>query len=91
VRLHFLGSQVRGEYFSVKRDRVVQTHTKVLVYRTHKLAPEHRVPHDATIEQILQVILDYVDACRKENPRRYFDDAWLRTVGSIVDRNAVTR
>src|SRR5690242_19434460 len=34
VRLHFLGSQVRGEYFSVDSSRLVRTRTKTLVYRT---------------------------------------------------------
>jgi hypothetical protein len=91
VRLHFLGSQVRGEYFSVERDRLLRTRTKTMVYRTHKLAPEEDVPRDATNEQILKVILDYVDQCRKEKPRRYFDDTWLRTIGPMVDWNTVMK
>jgi hypothetical protein len=62
-----------------------------MVYRTHKLAPEEDVPRDATNEQILQVILDYVDQCRKEEPRRYFDDTWLRTIGPMVDWNTVMK
>ena len=89
VRLHFLGSQVRGAFFSVSRKRLVLTRQKTLVYQTHKLAPEHQVPRDATNEQILQVITEYVDACRKEKPRRYFDDSWLRTVGPFIDWNGV--
>lgn len=89
LRLHFLGSQVRGEYLSVKRSRLVRTRTKTLVYRTHKLAPEHQVPRDATNEQILGVILGYVQACRLEEPRRFFDDTWLITIGPRVDWNAV--
>ena len=80
VRLHFLGSQVRGEYFSVGREQLVLTRQKTLVYSTHKLAPEQSVPRDATNDEILRVILGYVDACRKEEPRRHFDDAWLRTI-----------
>jgi hypothetical protein len=40
---------------------------------------------------ILQIILNYVDACRKEQPRRYFDDFWLRTIGPFVDWNAVMK
>lgn len=89
VRLHFLGSQVRGEYFSVKRGRVVFTRQKTLIYRTHKLAPEHQVPRGATNEQILLAILGYVKDCRKEEPRRFFDDSWLRTIGPMVDWNAI--
>jgi hypothetical protein len=91
IRLHFRGSQVLGKYFSVKRDRLVKTRKKTLVYRTHKLAPEHSVPQHATNEQILKVICDYVDACRKEEPRRRLDDTWLRTIGPFVDWNSVMK
>jgi hypothetical protein len=91
VRLHFLGSQVRGEYFVTKRSRLVRTRKRTLVYSTHKLAPEHHVQRDSTNEQILRVILDYVHACRREAPRRYFDDSWLLTIGPMVDWNAVMK
>jgi hypothetical protein len=91
IRLHFLGSQVRGEYFAVNRSRHVLTRHKTFVYRTHKLAPEHQVPRDATSNQILQVIHEYVEACRKEVPRRYIDDSWLQAVGPFVDWNAVIK
>jgi hypothetical protein len=40
IRLHFLGSQIRGDYFSVVRKRIVRTRTKTFEYRTWKLAPE---------------------------------------------------
>jgi hypothetical protein len=91
VRLHFLGSQVRGEYFAVSKKKVVLTRKKTLIYQTHKLAPELTIPRDATNEQILNVILEYVDRCRKEEPRRHFDDALLRKIGPFVDWNAVMR
>jgi hypothetical protein len=91
LRLYFDGSQVLGQYLSVKRNRLVQTRTKTLVFRTHKLAPENSVPRDATNEQILQVINNYVAACCKEEPRRYFDDTWLRIVGPFVDWNSVMK
>jgi len=91
VRLHFMGSQVRGEYFGVKRDRLVRTRTKTLVHQTPKLAPEHEIPRDATNEQILQVILDYVDACRKEERSRYLDSSWLHSVGPFIDWNALMK
>jgi hypothetical protein len=91
VRLYFRGSQILGEYYSVARKRLVLTRCKTLVARTHKLAPEDYVPRGATNEEILQVILDYVDACRKEVPRRYFDDSWLRTIGPFVDWNAIMK
>lgn len=91
VRLHFLGSQVRGEYYAVRRKRLVRTRTKTMVYQTHKLAPEREIRRGATNEEILQVILEYVEACRREEPRRVFDDEWLRTIGPMVDWNGVMK
>jgi hypothetical protein len=91
VRLHFFGNQVRGAYFAAARKRLVLSRRKTLVYVTRKLAPERDVPHGATNEEILQVILDYVDACRKEERRRFFNDTWLRTIGRFVDWNGVMR
>jgi hypothetical protein len=38
IRLHFLGSQIRGEYTSAIKKRAVRTRTKTFMYRTHKLA-----------------------------------------------------
>jgi hypothetical protein len=49
------------------------------------------VPKGATNEQILQVVIDYVLACRKEEPRRYFDDSWLSTIGPMIDWNKVMK
>src|SRR5689334_21283990 len=35
IRLHFLGSQVRGEYFSAEKKRNVLSRHKVFTWRTH--------------------------------------------------------
>jgi hypothetical protein len=85
VRLHFVSGQVRGEYFGVNKKRLVLTRKKTLVWNTFKLAPEIDIPRDADSAGILQTIIEYVDACRKELPRRFIDDEWLRTVGPYVD------
>lgn len=91
VRLHFLGNQVRGEFFQVDRARIVKTRCKTLTYRSHKLASERSVPRSASNEEIFNVVLGYVEACRREKPRRYFDDNWLRRIGPYVDWNAVMK
>src|SRR4051812_19282331 len=38
IRLYFLGGQVRGEYFAIRRKRIVRTRHKQFEYVTHKLA-----------------------------------------------------
>jgi hypothetical protein len=40
IRLHFLGTQIRGEYCAVNAKRITRTRNKVFEYKTHKLAPE---------------------------------------------------
>ncbi len=38
IKLHFLGNQIRGEYWKVNAKRIVKTRSKTLEYATHKLA-----------------------------------------------------
>jgi hypothetical protein len=52
IRLHFLGSQIRGEYYGINRRRIVRTRTRQLEYMTWKLAPEVDIPLDATDSDI---------------------------------------
>lgn len=88
IRMHFLGSQVRGEYFGQTTKGDYLTRSNVFVYKTHKLAPEQSIPIRATNQQVLETILDHVDSCRQELPRRFLDDRWLREVGPFIDWNA---
>ena len=70
IRLHFLGTQVRGEYFAVQRKRIVRTRCKQLKYQTWNLASEREIPSSASSEQIYLIVLEYIDACRKELKHR---------------------
>lgn len=91
VRLHFLGSQIRGEYFAVDKKRLVRTRTKTLIWRTHKLAPEIDIYPGTSNAEILARIEEYVEDCRKELPGRFIDDRWVRQVGPYVDWNSLMR
>jgi hypothetical protein len=91
VHLYFDGNQVLGAYFETRQKKKVLSRRKVFVWRTHKLAPELDVPRNATNAQVLETILEYVNDCRRELPRRFIDDEWLRTVGPYVDWNALLR
>lgn len=85
IRLHFLGSQVRGEYLALNQKRIVKSRKKVFIWQTWKLAPEISLPSGASNSDVLRCICEYVEDCRKELPRRYIDDQWLRKVGPFVD------
>lgn len=85
IRLHFVGSQIRGEYFAPNTSRIVKTRKRVFWLQTHKLAPEVSIPLTATSGQIFDLIKDYVDACKRELPRRYIDASQLMRLGPFVD------
>jgi hypothetical protein len=85
IRLHFLASQVRGEYFAVRKKRIVRTRTKVLEYHVWKLAPEVEIPHPYTSRGIYEAVLKYLADCRKELPGRYVDTDLFEVIGKHVD------
>ena len=89
IRLHFLGSQVRGEYYDVNKKRVVKTRRKVIEYRTWKLAPEREIWDSSSSESIYAVILKYLDDCRDELPRRYIDTKLFEKIGPFVNWKAL--
>ena len=85
IRLHFFGTQVRGEYYAVRRKRIVRSRRKTIEFQTWKLAPEREIPNSASSERIYAIILEYVDACRSELKRRYVDAGGLERIGPYVD------
>jgi hypothetical protein len=85
IRLHFLGSQIRGEYFGVRARRIVRTRYKVFKYKTHKLAPEINIPGEATNAYIAGLVRQYVDDCRRELDNRYIDTEVLDRIAPHVD------
>ena len=85
IRLHFHGSQVRGEYYGVRRKRVVRTRTKTLEYHTWKLAPEIDVPYPHTNDGIFETVREYLKACRKELRGRHVDTELFELVGKHID------
>jgi len=85
IRLFFLGSQVRGEYFGVQQKRIVRTRKKTMVQLELKLVPEMEIPRDATSDQIFAVVSDYVQRCKNQLKKRVVDDSLLSRVGPFVD------
>lgn len=92
IKLHFLGSQVRGEYWEVKAKRIVKTRKKYFEWRTHKLAPERELCRNKTNLEIYNEIIKYIDDCRKELPnKRYIDDKQLISLGPYIDWKKVIK
>ncbi|OGR26867.1 MAG: hypothetical protein A2139_03210 [Desulfobacca sp. RBG_16_60_12] len=85
IRLHFLGNQIRGEYWGVKAKRQVRTRKKIFKYMTWKIAPEINIPNKADNEEIFKLILDYLTRCSKELRGRHIDTTILKSIGQYVD------
>jgi hypothetical protein len=73
IRLHFLGTQIRGEYFSVSRRRIVRTRTKQFAMRTWNLAPEIEIEQPITNASVRHAVDRYIESCRRHLPKRYVD------------------
>lgn len=85
VKLHFLGNQIRGEYWAVNSKKIVRTRKKQYEYKTHKLAPEISIYDEDDSISIFQKILNYIEACREELNKRYIDASSLQSVGQCTD------
>lgn len=91
IRLHFLGSQVRGEYFAVAKQRIVRTRTKTIEYRTWKLAPEVDINSPYRTTEVLDAIRQYIRDCEKELPKRFIDTSMFDAIAPHVDWAAAFR
>lgn len=89
IRLFFLGSQVRGEYFAISQRRAIRTRHKIFILKSLKLAPEREIPNTTANLSIFETVLQYINDCRKELPRRRIDSRLLEAVGPHVDWQAL--
>ncbi len=72
IKLHFLGAQVRGEYWETIPKRKVRTRRKQFEYKTHKLAAEVEI-RDFDQQGILNAVEEYIKRCKKEVKNRHID------------------
>lgn len=91
IRLHFLGTQVRGEYFAPNKKRLVRTRTRQLYFRTWKLAPEVEIELPICSESIRAAIDQYIKDCRRELPTRHIDVSVFNAINRHVDWFALFR
>lgn len=85
IRLYFLGSQIRGEFWRVKAKRLVRSRKKHFKYHSWKLAAEINIPYKADNIEIFKLVLNYLSDCQKELKGRPLDTSRLDVVGPYVD------
>lgn len=89
IRLHFLGSQIRGELWMVSKKRLVRTRQKLFLYQTHKVVPEKDIPFSASNEEISRIIFEYLEDAKKELKGRFVDTSTFERLARYIDWNAL--
>ena len=85
LKLYFLGSQIRAEYFAVQTKKIYRSRRKVFEYKTHKLSPEMTITYKMSNEDIFHCVVQYLCNCQKELKKRYLDTALFLQTGQFVD------
>lgn len=85
IRLYFLGTQIRGEYWGVNSKRVVRTRKKILEFKTWKLASEIDLHREPDSFSIFSKIMEYLGKCQKELKGRYIGTDNFKAIGPYVD------
>jgi hypothetical protein len=85
IRLHFLGDQIRGEYWLVKTKRITKTRKKIIDFLSHKVVPEKTIPRDATNSEIYELVMAYIGETKKYLRKWYVDSENIEKIGKFID------
>lgn len=93
IRLHFLGTQIRGEWWRVNAKRVARTRTKIFRYSGWKVVSEQEIPKGSRSEEIYRVILLYLERAQNDKKLRrfYVDTSVFEKIGPFIDWNAASK
>ncbi len=91
IRLHFMFSQVRGEYYAVDKSRVVRTRAKTFENKLYKLAPPVEISAPFGNPEILTAIRSYISSCRRILRRRHIDSTLFEATAPYLHWDAFYR
>jgi hypothetical protein len=91
LRLHFLGSQIRAEYWRVETKRIVRTRRKQIEFRDWKFVTETEVPMQGTNQEIFSAVQQHIADCRRKLGRLHLDSTSIDTLGPHLDWRALSR
>ena len=91
VRLHIVGTQIRGEYWCHEAKRYTRTRRKIFKWQSNKLVTEMNLPVASTNRAIGMVIDDYIEACSQELPGRYIDSARFEAISPHMNWKSLIR
>ena len=87
IRLHFLGSQIRGEWWRVGGKRIMRSRTRRFEFRDVKVVYEEAIPTAGTSQQIYEAILAYLKRAQEDKylKRFHVDTSVFERIGPYVD------
>jgi len=85
IRLFFLGTQIRGEYWGTEAKRKRRSRKKIFKFKTWNLAPEIDLHWETESSAIFAKVREYVAGCSKILKGRYIDIRPLMVIGPYVD------
>ncbi len=85
IKLHFLGSQIRGEYYQVAGRSIRKSRAKQFEFVTHKLAPEIEIDFGSTNAEIFERVIQYMADCQEELRGRFLDTSILENIGQHLN------
>ena len=93
IRLHVLGTQIRGEWWRVTSKRVTRTRTKHFEFRDWKITDEEDIPQRSTNAEIYALIIKYLKRAQNEKhiKRFHLDTSIFERIGPHVDWNALLK
>lgn len=86
IKLYILGTQIRGEYYQNKSERIRKTRKKQFIFKTFKLVPEIDIRQKTDNEIYEQVIL-YLKNCQIELNKRYIEIEEIIRIGKFIKWN----
>lgn len=96
LKLHILGAQIRAEYYTSIKKKLVKTRKKIFVLSSYKFSPEIELPLNTDNKNIFASILQYIEDCRDEmkikHKKAFIDASLLETIGPFIDwKNLVSK
>jgi hypothetical protein len=89
IRLHFVGTQIRGEWWRVDAKRVTRTRRKRFKWEHWNVVPEEEIPDGSSNDEIYGIIRNYLVEAQKELRPFHVNTEVFERLGPHVNWNAV--
>ncbi|MCP4050264.1 MAG: hypothetical protein GY730_06120 [bacterium] len=85
IKLYFYGTQVRGEYWSVKALRIVKTKKKDFICKDWSFGPAISIHFENDSVGIYNKIIELINSLKKLLKSRFIDTSKFDVIGPYID------